>query len=80
MVSTTSGLLIHTWAYPPEYRHVPAAQAGITGLSQISGSSTLTFRKTLELDDRYLKSRSVRLDLAIIAKTAAIVLFDHTAV
>ncbi len=67
-------------AYPPEYRHLPEAKAGITGLSQISGSSALPFRKTLELDDRYLKNRSALLDLKILAKTAAIALFDHTAV
>ncbi len=67
-------------AYPPEYRHLPEAKAGITGLSQISGSSALSFRKTLELDDYYLKNRSALLDMRILGKTAAIALFDHTAV
>lgn len=67
-------------AYPPEYRHLPQAKAGITGLSQISGSSTLPFRTTLELDERYLENRSLAMDCRIILKTLMIAIFDHTAV
>ncbi len=67
-------------AYPKEYAHLPRAQAGITGLAQISGSSTLSFKKTLELDDWYINNHSLAIDLKIIAKTAMIALFDHTAV
>lgn len=67
-------------AYPAEYQYLANAKAGITGPSQISGSSTLSFKKTVELDDYYVKNQSVLLDLKIIVKTIAIFLFDHTAV
>lgn len=67
-------------AYPSEYSHLHTVKAGITGLSQISGSSTLSFQKTLALDDFYAKNHSVWLDCKIIVKTIAILLFDHTAV
>lgn len=67
-------------AYPAPYAHIPTARAGITGLSQISGSSALSFQKTLELDDWYMKHQSAWLDMKIIAKTAAMAIFDHTAI
>lgn len=67
-------------AYPTEYAHIPKKRAGITGLSQISGSSTLSFKETLALDDWYVKNPSLWTDIKIIIKTAAIAIFDHTAV
>ena len=67
-------------AYPKEYRHLPRAQAGITGLSQTSGSSQLSFMKTLELDDWYLKNRTLALDMRITLRTALIAAFDHGAI
>jgi lipopolysaccharide/colanic/teichoic acid biosynthesis glycosyltransferase len=67
-------------AYPEQYRHLYLAKGGVTGLSQISGSSSLSFQKTLELDDYYLKNRNVWLDIKIIGKTLAIILTDHNAV
>jgi len=66
--------------YPEEYAHIPKNRAGITGLSQISGSSALSFKKTLELDDWYIRHPSLWLDLKIIAKTAVIAIFDNTAI
>lgn len=66
--------------YPPEYQHLPDAKAGVTGLSQINGASSLSFLKELSLDDYYLKNQSLWLDLKIIVKTIAILLFDPTAV
>lgn len=66
--------------YPQEYRHLILAKGGVTGLSQINGSSTLSFKKTLGLDDYYIKNRSLWLDLKIIAVTLTIIFFDHNAV
>lgn len=66
--------------YPPEFAHLANAKSGITGLSQVSGASSLPFRQELELDARYLRDQSLRLDMQIILKTAAIMLFDPSAV
>lgn len=66
--------------YPAEYQHLPSAKAGITGLSQISGASSLPYLKELELDDYYLKNQSLWLDLKIISKTVAILFTDPTGV
>ncbi len=66
--------------YPAQYRNLPVAKAGITGYSQVNGASSLPFLKELELDDYYLKNRSIRFDLEIILKTFLILLFDPTAV
>lgn len=50
------------------------ATPGITGLWQVSGKNRLTFRQMVELDIRYIESRSLRLDLWILAKTITLVL------
>ncbi|KKU76095.1 MAG: Exopolysaccharide biosynthesis polyprenyl glycosylphosphotransferase [Candidatus Giovannonibacteria bacterium GW2011_GWB1_47_6b] len=66
--------------YPEEYKHLLLAKSGLTGLSQVSGASGLPFLKELQLDSDYVKNKSLRLNLKIIAKTAAIIFFDPTAV
>ena len=66
--------------YPPEYRHVPMARAGATGLSQVSGASSLPFEKELELDSLYLARQSLFIDTKIILKTVLILFSDPTAV
>ncbi len=71
------GEVIH---YPAEYKHLMLAKAGLTGLSQVSGASGLPFLKELELDAHYLKNRTLALDARILAKTAAIMFTDPTAV
>ena len=67
-------------AYPSEFKTLILAKAGVTGLSQISGASSLPFLKELTLDSYYLKNRSLRLDSKIVAKTILILFFDPTAV
>ena len=42
---------------------------GLTGLSQISGRTTLTHRRKLELDDEYINNISFKLDFIIFFKT-----------
>ncbi len=71
------GEVIH---YPDQYKHLMLAKAGLTGLSQVSGASGLPFLKELELDAHYVKNRTLALDAKILAKTAAIMFTDPTAV
>jgi lipopolysaccharide/colanic/teichoic acid biosynthesis glycosyltransferase len=66
--------------YPEQYSFLPRAKAGITGLSQVSGASLLSFEKELELDAHYVTHVSLLMDLKLIAKTLAIFLFDPSAV
>lgn len=66
--------------YPAEYKHLILAKAGLTGLSQVSGASGLPFLKELELDSHYVKNRTLGMDAKILAKTAAIMFSDPTAV
>jgi lipopolysaccharide/colanic/teichoic acid biosynthesis glycosyltransferase len=66
--------------YPAEYKHLILVKAGLTGLSQVSGASGLPFLKELELDSHYVKNRSLGMDAKILAKTAAIMFSDPTAV
>ena len=51
-----------------------SVRPGITGLWQISGRSSLSYARRIELDLNYAARRSLRLDLAIIAKTPAALL------
>ena len=66
--------------YPNEYKHLLLAKAGVTGLSQVNGASSLLFLKELELDSYYVKNQSLWMDIKIIAKTIAIIFTDPTAV
>lgn len=66
--------------YPKGYRHLIYAKSGVTGLSQVSGASSLPFLKELELDGFYLNNPSLKLDLKIILKTIEIIFTDPTAV
>ncbi len=67
-------------AYPEQYKHIPHFRAGATGLSQVSGSSSLPFLKELELEKSYLEEFSPAKDIKIIFHSAAIFLFDPNAV
>jgi lipopolysaccharide/colanic/teichoic acid biosynthesis glycosyltransferase len=66
--------------YPESYKHLPKFKAGVTGLSQVNGASSLPFIKELELDDLYSKNVSLWTDLKIISKTLGILFSDPTAV
>jgi lipopolysaccharide/colanic/teichoic acid biosynthesis glycosyltransferase len=66
--------------YPAEYAFLTRHKAGITGVSQVSGASSLSFQTELELDAHYTKNVSLLLDIKIIAQTIAILLFDPSAV
>ncbi len=47
---------------------------GITGLAQIKGRSSLTFREIVKIDIEYIQHRSFLLDLGILLKTIPVVL------
>ena len=46
-----------------------AVRPGITGLWQVSGRSKLSYTEMLALDVRYVETRSLRQDLAIVVRT-----------
>lgn len=50
---------------------------GITGLAQVSGRNALSWEERFELDVRYVETRSLRLDLAILFRTIGLVLTGH---
>lgn len=66
--------------YPEEYKIIPKVKAGITGLSQVSGASSLPFLKELELDKSYIANWSLWLDVKILLKTIWIFFSDPTGV
>ncbi len=55
--------------FPPAYHERFRVRPGLTGLWQVSGRSTLSTLAMLELDVRYVRSRTLAADLAILART-----------
>ena len=53
---------------------VLSVRPGLTGLWQVSGRNNLSYDKRVELDVRYARHRSLRLDLKIMLKTVAVML------
>ncbi|HEU0295014.1 MAG TPA: sugar transferase [Anaerolineales bacterium] len=47
---------------------------GLTGLWQVSGRNDTTYQRRVELDEYYIRNRSLKLDLHILWKTAFVVL------
>ena len=66
--------------YPDEHKKLLLVRAGVTGLSQVNGASSLPFLRELELDKFYSENISPKMDIKILGKTAAILFFDPTAV
>jgi len=52
---------------------------GLTGLWQVSGRQTVDYSQRVELDRRYLETRSLRGDIGIVLKTVPAVLFGRGA-
>ncbi len=50
---------------------------GMTGLWQVSGKNRLTFDQMVVLDIQYIESRSMSLDMKILAKTVSVLLFER---
>jgi lipopolysaccharide/colanic/teichoic acid biosynthesis glycosyltransferase len=51
-----------------------SVKPGLTGLAQVSGRNILRFQQTIAADLEYVQTRSLRLDLRLLAKTALVVL------
>jgi lipopolysaccharide/colanic/teichoic acid biosynthesis glycosyltransferase len=64
--------------FTPDQRRRHECLPGLTGLWQVSGRSRLSMPEMLALDLDYLNTRSLWLDLRILAKTPALVLFDRS--
>ena len=60
--------------YTPDQARRLLVRPGITGLAQVSGRNELPWEQRLALDVQYVESRSVLLDLRILARTAVRVL------
>ncbi len=60
--------------YKDDDRRVLSVRPGITGLSQISGRSNLSFEEEIQLDTRYIEEWSILFDLWIIWRTIFVVL------
>ena len=52
---------------------------GITGLAQVSGRSQLPFEEKLRCDMEYVESRTIWLDLCILARTTLVLLTQRGA-
>lgn len=64
-------LVAYLERYSPEQRRRHEVRPGITGLAQVSGRNDLPWDDRFALDVRYVDSRSLRLDLQILARTLA---------
>lgn len=60
--------------YKQQHKIVLAIKPGITGLSQISGRSHLSYEEEINLDTFYIENWSLYMDLIILIKTPFIVL------
>jgi lipopolysaccharide/colanic/teichoic acid biosynthesis glycosyltransferase len=70
----------------PDFERLDARQRGrvlvrpgLTGLAQVSGNTALPWPRRIELDLHYVATRSIRLDLAILLRTAGLVLSGRAA-
>ena len=65
-------------AYLPRYSAEQArrhdVRPGITGLAQVTGRNAITWEEKFALDVRYVDEHNLRMDLAILARTAGAVL------
>ena len=60
--------------YTPRQRGRLLARPGLTGLAQVSGRAAIPWSERIELDLRYVQGWSLRRDLAILARTARVVI------
>lgn len=60
--------------YPSWYMQRFSVKPGLTGLWQVSGRSERTYEEMVRLDVEYAQSRSLLLDLSILARTPWVVL------
>jgi lipopolysaccharide/colanic/teichoic acid biosynthesis glycosyltransferase len=63
--------------YSAEQARRHDVRPGITGWTQVNGRNALTWEEKFTLDVWYVDHRSLRLDIAILARTAGQVLSGH---
>lgn len=63
--------------YGSRLRHYQSVKPGITGLWQVSGRSSVGYRRRVAMDTLYARRRNVGLDLWIIARTVPAVLLKR---
>ncbi len=61
------------------YEDILKTKPGLTGLWQVSGRSSIPFKKRLEIEQRYSKQAGFKLDIKIFFKTFKVVLFGKDA-
>jgi exopolysaccharide biosynthesis WecB/TagA/CpsF family protein len=69
LVGPRPALPEETRAYPAHARERLSVKPGLTGLWQVSGRADIGFEKMVDMDIAYARSRSVLLDLVLIALT-----------
>ena len=52
-----------------QYHEIIKVKPGITGLWQISGRNSITFKERLEIDKKYLQEYGIKTDIKIMTKT-----------
>ena len=65
--------------YGASFELYTRVKGGLTGLWQVSGRNDTTYRQRVQLDTFYVRNWSVWLDLCILFRTIAVVLFGHGA-
>ena len=60
--------------YSPQQMRRHEVRPGITGLAQVGGRNALTWDQKFELDLEYVDEHDLRMDLAILLRTAKVVL------
>lgn len=65
--------------YKPHHKRVLVVKPGITGLSQISGRSDLSYEEEIKLDIFYIENWSLFLDMIILIKTPFILFKNRKA-
>lgn len=63
--------------YEPEQLRRFEVLPGMTGLWQVSGKNRLTFEEMVDLDLKYIETRSLAQDLRILARTVLVLLFER---
>lgn len=62
---------------PQRARRRFTVRPGLTGLAQVNGNVAMSWERRWSYDLRYVNSYSLKLDLLIIAKTIAVILFGE---
>ena len=65
--------------YSSEHARRHDVRPGVTGWAQVNGRNALSWQEKFDLDLWYVAHRSLRLDISILLKTAALVLRPHRA-